>query len=373
MNTLLHTSNESTVITIPEQNYLPEYDLDWTFIDKDSIRVTFDLFSLPKSLINAGKYDSSNQEKINLRATMVAAPSQAIESIQTLQYFLFVIRPYNSNKEIKLKLDKLQSKGSNKTNTFHFSNALKLTALNHHEKYTVCICYYQKNISTETPDLVLCQDVINDYSKFADLKANVKHGLLFIVTQYSIIVALLAILQSTYTLRKRRVTETIRQHVATTAHTIRTTLSSVSLVRHSVSSFETGEHHANNGNGAQREPTIPEEEGTSKRKMSSPAIVISEADISNNNGATSSDETEPFLRHVPSKNHVHFLLGPGEGSDDEFDHEPSDEHCHSIDFTTKSSTNTEPYRDQSDALLSMAHILDTNKPWLRHSHDPSVV
>ena len=89
----------------------------------------------------------------------------------------------------------------------------------------------------------------------------------------------------------------------------------------------------------------------------------------NNHGANSSDENEPFLRRIPSKNHVHFLLGPGEGSDED---NTDDEHETTHHPTTTTTNHNEPYGDQSDALLSMAHILDTNKPWSRHDHDPSM-
>jgi len=90
-----------------------------------------------------------------------------------------------------------------------------------------------------------------------------------------------------------------------------------------------------------------------------------------NNGATSSDETEPFLKHVPSKNHVHFLLGPSEGSDEDLENEDNENNTTSNLQTA--SAHREPYDDQADALLSMAHILDTNKPWSRHSDHTSPV
>ena len=44
----------------------------------------------------------------------------------------------------------------------------------------------------------------------------------------------------------------------------------------------------------------------------------------------------------------------------------------SLNLQTASSQR-EPYNDQADALLSMAHILDTNKPWSRHIHHTSPV
>ena len=383
VNDLLEKPNNSEVVIVPELHHGPEYELDWSFIDKDTIRVTFDLYSLPQSLIESNKYWSETSEnKFTLVASMVTLPSRSVKSIFALEYFLFIIRPYRSNKEIIMKMDKLHLKDSPSKNYSHYSNSLRLTALNHKEKYTVCICYYQTNISTQTPALILCQDIINDHTKFSNLRTNPTHGLLFIATQYSIILFLLALLQGTLTIRKRRIAQIIGQHLSTTAHNIRTTLSSVSLVRQSFSSLDAAaeqqhhhhhHHHAHNGHATPREPPIEEEGGGGihKRIISSPAIIISEPTTPLHHGAISSDESEPFLPRVASKNHVHFLLGPGEGSDDE-EHEdiPLDS---TSNITTTTTINREPYGDQSDALLSMAHILDTNKPWSRHSHDPSLV
>jgi hypothetical protein len=373
VNDLLETVED--VVDDPEDQQGPHYELNWDFVDKDTIRVTFDLLSVPTSLIENNQNSAANKRKSNLLATMAAMPSRSVKSITVLQYFRFIIRPYHKNREITLKLEKLNLKNSTSNKYRHFSNALRLTALNHDEKYSVCICYYQMNSSTKVPDLVLCQDVINDYSKFSHLKTDPKHGLVFIATQYSIIIALLVVLQSVFTMRKRRVAEIFGQMVANKAHSIRTTLSSVSLVRQSFSSLDAAaeqqqQQHATNGHAIHREPTVEEEKGIKKRIISSPAIVISEQSVPVAPSGTESDENEPFLKRIPSKNHVHFLLGPGEGSDEEDDHDNED-----TDANTQVSTSSqrEPYNDQADALLSMAHILDTNKPWCRHGHQTSPV
>jgi hypothetical protein len=331
------------------------------------------LFSIPISLTEHPIKSESNDRQLNLLATMTTMPPRSLKSITLLQYLRFIIRPYHNNREIVLKMEKLVLKNTTLIPYNHFSNSLRLTSLNHHEKYSICICYYQTNSSTKSPDLLLCQDVINDYSKFSQLKPDAKHGLLFITTQYSIIIGLLVVLQTVFTIRKRRIAQIIGQHLTTKAHSIRTTLSSVSLGRQSFSSLDTAadqqQQHATNGHATRRESTIHEEGGLKKRIISSPAIVISEPSVTIHNDTVNSDETEPFLKHVPSKNHVHFLLGPGEGSDEDNDHEHDD-----TSFNLQPvSTNREPYNDQADALLSMAHILDTNKPWSRHIQHTSPV
>lgn len=364
------------MIDIPDDQARPHYEIDWVFIDKDTIRVSFELFSLPKTLISNNLYSEPTEGKSNIFATMTTMPSRLLKSISSLEYFLYTIRPYNQHREIILKMEKLTLKTTPLKPYPHYSNALRLSSLNHYEKYSICICYYKTNTSNISPDFVICQDVINDYAKFSHLRADAKHGLVFITTQYSIIIGLLVVLQSVFTMRKRRITQYIAQHVATTAHNIRTTLSSVSLVRQSFSSLDAAHeqqhHHTNNSHCSPREPTINEEDSEKpKTSHQSPTIIINQVSTSMNDGAHSSDETEPFLQRISSKNHVHFLLGPGEGSDDDHEFEEADTH-RTVD-STSSPKRAEPYDDQADALLSMAHILDTNKPWSRYTDHTSPV
>ncbi|CAF1189836.1 unnamed protein product [Rotaria sordida] len=381
VNDLLETAKESNVTAIPDIHQGPNYEIDWGFIDKDTIRVIFDLFSIPISLIKNNVYSEKNERKSNLLATMTTTPSTSLKKISSLKYFHFIIRPYNQNREIILKKEKLSSKNTTLRPHPHFSNSLRLTSLNHNEKYSICICYYQTNISTKPPDLLVCQDIINDYAKFAHLRTDPKHGLLFITTQYSIIIGLLVVLQSIFTMRKRRITEFISQHLAVTAQNIRTTLSSVSLVRQSFSSLDAAaeqqqqqQQRSTNSQTNQRELTDLELKRIKKRNISSPAIVVNQLTVPTNDGAISSDETEPFLKRIPSKNHVHFLLGPGEGSDnDDDDNENEGSETNKTLNSQLTPTHGEPYRDQADALLSMAHILDTNKPWSQYRHHTSPV
>ncbi|CAF3477452.1 unnamed protein product [Rotaria socialis] len=404
VNDLLETVNESSVVLIPETHQGPHYEIDWNFIDKDTIRVKFDLYSLPKSLMDNNIRTESKKSKTNLLATMTTMPSSSLKSLYSLEYFLFIIRPHNQNREIVLKMAKLNSRNTTSRPYPHFANSLRLTSLNHHEKYSVCIYYYKNNVSMKFPDLLLCQDIINDYAKFAHLKADAKHGLVFIGTQYSIIIGLLVVLQSVYSMRKRRITEYISQHLTTTAHSIRSTLSSVSLVRQSFSSLDVvaeqqHNQHTTNTQNSQHE-TKTDEEGKLKRRLPSaqftiqnsqheiktdegknkkrsPSVqfnTINQLSPPTSDGATSSDETEPFLKRVSSKNHVHFLLGPGEGSDDDDDiHQHDGNETNKNSNSQSASDSTEPYGNQADALLSMAHILDTNKPWSRHNQNTSPV
>ena len=216
----------------------------------------------------------------------------------------------------------------------HFSNSLKLFRLNPKEKYSICIYYYQVNISTQMPDLFICQDITHNSSKHS------VHGLLFILTQYSIILGLLIVLEGLFSMRKRRLAHIVHQHLLNKGERLCSRLSSVSLVRQSFSSIDA---------------IMEQETKPNKRITSSPAIILREP---LNNIINHSDENEPFLTLIPNKNHVHFQLDLDEGSDDN----QSD---------TTLTPQSEPYGDRANALLSMAHILDTNKPWSKYNQQTS--
>ncbi len=342
-------------LTTEEFHSGPQYEANWTFIDKETVRVIFSLYSLSKSS-DEKKFSDKNDNKKNLYSTMVSIPSRSIDSIYSLKYYLFTIRQYKTNTEIVLKMEQLILKTTLLRKDEHFSNSLLLIRLNPKEKYSICIYYYQMNISTQMPDLFICQHIRHDHLKHS------VHGLLFVLTQYSIILGILIVLQGLFSMRKRRLAHIIHQHLLNKTQRLRSTLSSVSLVRQSFSSIDaTTEHQHKIMNGH----TNHEENKLKKRIISSPAIVLSEPSTSlSNNNIKNSDENEPFLKLISSKNHVHFFFGLEEGSDD---NESNDFQNDTTLNPQISSTHNEPYGDRSDALLSMAHILDTNKPWSKHN------
>jgi hypothetical protein len=334
----------------------PHYESNWTFIDKETVRVIFSLFALSK-LSNEKKSSEKNDNKKQLYSNMVFIPSRSIQSIHSLKYFLFTIRQYKTNTEKVLKMEQLILKTTSSRHDEHFSNSLLLIRLNPKEKYSVCIYYYQLNISTQMPDLFMCQDIMHDHLKHP------VHGLLFVLTQYSIILGILIVLQGLFSMRKRRLAHIVHQHLINKTQRLRSTLSSVSLVRQSFSSIDTTteqQHKTISGRVHHQENKLK------KKVISSPAIVLSEPSIpSSINTKTNLDENEPFLKLISNKNHVHFFFGLDEGSDD-------NESNTSLNPQIR-TTHNEPYSDRSDALLSMAHILDTNKPWSKHNHHTGIV
>jgi hypothetical protein len=335
--------SEESDNTTEEFHSGPHYEANWTFIDKETVRVIFSLFSLSK-LSDEKQFSDQNNNKKKLYATMVSLPSHSILSIYSLKYYLFTIRQYKTNTDKILKMEQLILKTTSTRKDEHFSNSLLLIRLNPKEKYSVCIYYYQMNISNQMPDLIICQDVMHDHLKHS------VHGLLFVLTQYSIILGILIVLQGLFSIRKRRATHIIHQHLMNKTQRIRSTLSSVSLVPQSFSSID-ATHNTTN------DQINPEENKLKKRITSSPAIVLSEPPP--NNTPKHADENEPFLKLTSNKNHVHFFCNLDEGSDDN----------ESNDVQNDSTLNphNEPYGDRSDALSSMAHILDINKPWSKHN------
>ncbi|CAF0731260.1 unnamed protein product [Didymodactylos carnosus] len=389
---------------IPESYRIPSYQLDWHFIDKNTIRVTFRLYSFPRQtdqnrLISSPSTTIIKTRKGKTTTTSTTTSTPPLSSIHYLKYYVFVIKHYKTMKERALGIEPLVIVPKNqsiKQSEFIFTT-LRLTALNKKEKYSVCLCYYQTNSTEQTPDFLLCQDIINDYSKFGHPKSNHHNELFFIVTQYSIIIALLIALQGVYTMRKRRITHILHQHLTQKAHMFRHTISSISLGRQSFSSLDTAasgadhqhNHHRNGNNSSSihkashaldefyklqnvlREPTINEE------LTPPPDIVISNdepeetVEKSDFIRGSSPDENEPFLKHY-SKNYVHFRLddGTSDASDEDneekkLEHHPHTNFLHSKEerIPAEDNENTSPYNEQSDAVQCMKHILDTAKLW----------
>jgi hypothetical protein len=109
---LLEIGEESdVVVVVPDLYNGPHYDLTWGFIDKDTIRVTFVLYSIPKSLIEHSLQSELNH-KFTLLGTMVTMPSRSLKSIFSLEYFLFIIRPYEKDGKINYKKRNIYTNGS---------------------------------------------------------------------------------------------------------------------------------------------------------------------------------------------------------------------------------------------------------------------
>ncbi|CAF5093117.1 unnamed protein product, partial [Rotaria sp. Silwood1] len=190
--------------------------------------------------------------------------------------------------------------------------------------------------------------------------------------QYSIILGLLIVLQVLFILRKRRLAHIFHQHLINTTQRLRSTLSSVSLVRQSMNLMDIiTEQKTTRTNGHVNQ----EMNKLKKRIIPSPGIVISEPTIESNNIENSSNENEPFLKLTTGKTHVHFLLGLNEESDDNNGGDDDDDDDKGYEKIANDKTFIplilptlmEPYDDQSDAFSSMAHILDINKPWSKLS------
>lgn len=321
----------------------PQYETISAFTDKETVRLNFSLFSVANFSDESKSTVTENSNKMNVYPSMVSIPVRANHSIDVLKYYRFTIRQFKTKLEKILDMEQLFFKRTAQRNFDHFSNSLLLKRLNPKEKYSVCIYYYRANVSTEMPDLFICQEIMHDHLKHS------VHGLLFILTQYSVIIGILVVLQGLFSMRKRRLAHIVHQHLINKSQRLRSTLSSISLVRQSFSSMDGPTdpyQHTNHGQNK-----------FNKRIISSPAIVLTQP---SSPSCHSSDENEPFLRLTPGKNHVHFLLGLDENDDTESESTDTQQ--------VPTMILDEPYGDRCDALLSMAHILDTNKPWSRQSH-----
>ncbi|CAF3542794.1 unnamed protein product [Rotaria sp. Silwood1] len=362
--TIILQSQESN-ISRKEFHYGAQCDANWIFIDKETIRVVFSLFSLA-TVTHEKKFSNTTDNKINRFPMMLSLTTRTFQSIYSLKFFRFTVQEYKTNTTV-LPMKQLILESTASGNDKYFSNSLLLLRLNPKEKYVICIFYYQLNVSTQMPDLFMCLNIMHDHLNDS------AHGLIFVLTQYSIILGLLIVLQVLFIVRKRRLAHIVHQHLINTTQRLRSTLSSVSLVRQSMNLMDTIiEQKTTRMNGHVNQ----EMNKLKKHIIPSSAIVISEPTIESNNIENSSNENEPFLKLTTEKTHVHFLLGLNDESDDNNggdDDDDDDDKGYEKIPNNKTfiplimPTLMEPYDDQSDALSSIAHILDTNKPWSKPS------
>ncbi|CAF4926625.1 unnamed protein product [Rotaria sp. Silwood1] len=361
--TIILQSQESN-ISRKEFHYGAQCDANWIFIDKETIRVVFSLFSLA-TVTHEKKFSNTTDNKINRFPMMLSLTTRTFQSIYSLKFFRFTVQEYKTNTTV-LPMKQLILESTASGNDKYFSNSLLLLRLNPKEKYVICIFYYQLNVSTQMPDLFMCLNIMHDHLNDS------AHGLIFVLTQYSIILGLLIVLQVLFILRKRRLAHIVHQHLINTTQRLRSTLSSVSLVRQSMNLMDIiTEQKTTRTNGHVNQ----EMNKLKKRIIPSPGIVISEPTIESNNIENSSNENEPFLKLTTGKTHVHFLLGLNEESDDNNGGDDDDDDDKGYEKIANDKTFIplilptlmEPYDDQSDAFSSMAHILDINKPWSKLS------
>ena len=355
---------DSAAQTVAEQSIRgAHYQVHWNFTSKENIRITFALFSVA-SPVNLNRRPSRNRHRAHSLPTAATFLSRPLESIYALHYFLFTIRQYRTNTEKILEIEQLIRKNASSNNGEHFSNSLNLAHLNAKEKYSVCICYYQKNESIAMPAIHLCQDVINDYAKYVHAKTDPKYGLLFVGTQYSIILGLLVLFQTLFSMQKRRVAHILHQHLINKAHRFRTSISSISLVRHSISSVDTTptEQHQPTNHGHHKMHRESKRNGDTQLGKA-PTLASCPRGLGRSSTLPSDaihrwGEVEPLIKATPCRNHVQFSLNLDEGLNGSID----------IDLASTLSVEHvahEPYSDGSDALRSMVHILDVDKPWSR--------
>lgn len=345
---MIFSESKASHQVLPDE---PDYQVDWGFVDRETIRIEFALISLAKP---PRKHEQHTQRatETNLLPTLVSVRSHWINSIHPLRYSLFIIRQYKTNMEEVLNMTALNLTRDAETKQHCYLSVLKLKRLNLKERYSVCIYYYRSNTSIRHADLFICQDIINDYHKYAHDKAHAPYGLLFILTQYSIIFAILLILQTLFSIRKRRIAEIVHQQLISKAQRVRASFSSISFIRQSISSNDTPIDTVENDSLSADQDPYP------KESPISPKTILSNVSI------PSFDENQPFIKTASNKNHVQFLLGEAEDSDTTDENDPTK--SNGISSSASKSSSHEPYGDQSDALMYMAHILDGEKPWSKY-------
>lgn len=161
-----HTNEQispSRVSIISHTFDINSYRSSWKFIDKDTIRVRFHL--------NEIFYQSN------------FFPRFLVRHLHTGQ-----IRIYNESHEL-----------INSTLTIYLHNLKR-------GRHIICLYLYRKQLITK-PRHIFCQDLINNFRKYGHLDIDTdEHGntVFFLMTQYSIVISLLCLLQLAHSIRKRR-------------------------------------------------------------------------------------------------------------------------------------------------------------------------
>lgn len=335
-----------------------DYNMFWQFIDATRIRVQF-------SLSKTDKNTQRNQtESFPIASTRIVT-SPASVPMERLNYFQLKITTNEFNDTDISEMNTTRSEDEMNKSNDSLDISVTISGLKKRETYSICIQYYEKNYSNHEPIFYLCQEIINDYEQYVHGKSVTNYGPMFILRQYTIIFIFLITLQILFYLHERQAADVVHRHLINRAQRFRSSFSSINLVRNSISSTVVTAVDETNQFSSTRDSVSSETQHFTINPMSVNKISYSNsAALSKVDCFNRCSSHEPILKTVGNKNHVQFLLGENEEAEDSDDNETNK--ISPVHMTTNHSPSQEPYRDRSDALLSMAHILDMDKPWHKY-------
>jgi len=300
-------TNRTKIKINSHQFDIHSYRSSWKFIDKHTIRVRFRLY---ENLLNS------------------------IVSKRFLVHHLHSghIQIFNQSHEI-----------INSTLSLYLHNIK-------HGRHIVCLLLYRSKLTID-PKYIFCQDIVFNFHKYGthDIDSD-DHGntFVFLLTQYSIVIGILCILQIVYSVRKRRLIRNFYEK----ANALR-----IHMMEH--------HHHP--------------QENKSTTDLDNPTYALEYLIYNLNRNALSNfDERymptpdtndlvnrSKFDNHlkIPSRlkkqsikplfgRHRSLITTNNKNSDAE------------EDIFDESDFDTRPYEEQSSSVKSLSHILEENKPWM---------
>jgi hypothetical protein len=290
------------------------YRSSWKFVDKNTIRVRFRL------------YDSLLQSIVSTR---------------------FLVRHFHSG---HIRIFDEPHEIINSTLTLYLHNIK-------HGRHIVCLLLYRSKLMI-SPKYIFCQDIIFNFQKYGhhDMDSD-EYGntFFFLLTQYSIVLGILCILQLVHAARKRRF--------------LRTVYDKANNLRHLMTEHY---HH------------LPENKSTTNSDPQRHALEYLIYNLNRNalynidpmsmrttneddipSSPTSDRQRIEYEKHlkIPDRLNKKSIIPLFQRHQSLITTDLDEENFDEIDFDTKS------YEERSLSYKSLSHILEENKPWMTRLTD----
>ncbi|CAF1008735.1 unnamed protein product [Didymodactylos carnosus] len=351
--------------TTNEHSY---YESSWQFIDKHTVRVTFQLFG--------SLYPTSSA------------------------YMKYTAR-YNRTKLRELSIRPFES-GENNTNIIYLEDV-------EHGKHSVCLLIYESRSVNNTgkrlvpdPKNIFCQDIYFNYHKYSHPEQrdiDTKHSFSVIVFQYAIVCGILCFLHIVHSIRKRRIFKIMRQMLFPKANLLRDVMSSNSFETNTSSNMKMFHPALNNTQIIEEDEEqsligvknnmIPLKRVTDLLiyDLNKTALLLSESlgvlldsnDQDTNTTSTILNTDPPARKHLTPAYATHLSLPSRRSScshSSPFSRRSVQHDDHqSVTFDIGGTSGNEdennfdfdenivPDEEQTPSFQSMVHILEASKPW----------
>ncbi|CAF3790465.1 unnamed protein product [Rotaria socialis] len=304
------------------------YRSSWTFVDKNTIRVHF---QLSESLLES-----------------IVSTRFLVRHTRTNQ-----IRTFDEHSEI-----------INSTLTLYLHNIK-------HGRHTVCLLLYTSKFM-ENPNHIFCQDVIFNFQKYGhhDIDSD-EYGntFVFLLTQYGIVVGMLCILQLVHAARKRRFlrrvyekVSAIRNYMLENHHRLTENKPTTDLTTQS-STLESLIYNLS------RSALYNYDELHMQPTMENNANIINQSPVTNRHRTGNNKNLKlPYIleeHSIKPSFEQQRSMAPTVNINDDLDFDD--------DMLDENEFDTSAYEEQLLSFQSVSHILEENKPWVTKIADDGTI